>query len=164
MSLISSRCPPVFHCRPLTKEFSPTANSISRFWSKVNPYTNTPVNAVWLIVLFSVALNCIGIGSTETVVAIFNITAPALDLSYIAVIAARNIYASKIEFRPGPYVLGWMQKPLNGIAIVWVLFISVVLLFPTVRPITAANFNYAIVVGGAIALFAWGWWWAGARR
>lgn len=57
-----------------------------------------------------------------------------------------------------------MRKPLNGIAVTWVFFISVVLLFPTIRPVTAENMNYAVVVGGAIALFAWGWWWAGARK
>jgi hypothetical protein len=57
-----------------------------------------------------------------------------------------------------------MQKPLNYIATAWVFFISVVLLFPTVRPVTATNFNYAVVVGAAIAAFAWGWWFAGARR
>lgn len=135
-----------------------------RFWSRVNPQTNTPVNAVWLVVLFAIALNLIGIGSTETIVFIFNITAPALDLSYIAVIFARNFYASQITFVPGPYVLGWMQKPLNYIAIVWVVLITVVLFFPTVRPVTGGNMNYAVVVGASIAAFAWGWWFAGARR
>jgi amino acid transporter len=130
----------------------------------VNPYTNTPVNAVWLVVTFSIVLDLIGIGSTQTMVAIFNITAPALDISYATVILARNIYASHIEFRPGPYVLGWMQKPLNTTTILWVFFISVVLLFPTVRPVTPTNFNYAVVVAAAIALFSFGWWWAGARR
>lgn len=135
-----------------------------RFWSVVNPLTNTPVNAVWLVVFFAIALNCIGIGSTQTIVAIFNITAPALDLSYVAVILARNIYASQIDFRPGPFRLGWKRKPLNAIATIWVFFISAVLLFPTIRPVTADNMNYAVVVGGAIALFAWGWWWAGARK
>ncbi|KAI9745855.1 MAG: hypothetical protein M1818_000536 [Claussenomyces sp. TS43310] len=136
----------------------------SRFFSTVNIYTNTPVNSVWLVVIFTMALNCIAIGSTETIYAIFNITAPALDLSYATVILARNVYSSRIEFRPGPYVLGWMQKPLNAITIVWVSFISVVLLFPTARPVTALNFNYAVVVALAIAVFAWGWWWAGARK
>lgn len=119
---------------------------------------------MWLVVIFSIILNCIGLGSLETIVAIFNVTAPALDLSYVAVILARNIYASKIDFRPGPYVLGRFQKPVNAISVIWVFFISVVLLFPTVTPVTAANFNYAVAVGGAIAIFAWGWWWAGARK
>lgn len=130
----------------------------------MSPITNTPVNAVWLVVAFSIALNCVGFGSTTTIIAIFNITAPCLDLSYAAVIFARNIYASQNEFRPGPYVLGWKQKPLNYIAVGWVMFISTVLLFPTARPVTLGNFNYAVVVGGVIAAFAWGWWYAGADK
>lgn len=134
------------------------------FWAKVNPYTRTPVNAVWLIVFFAVALNLIGIGSTLTIIAIFNITAPALDLSYATVILARNIYSQRIEFRPGPYTLGWLQKPLNAITIVWVFFISVVLLFPTTKPVTSTNMNYAVAVGGVIAMFSLGWWYAGARK
>jgi hypothetical protein len=119
---------------------------------------------VWLIVIFSIALNLIGIGSTLTIVAIFNITAPALDMSYATVILARNIYSHRIEFRPGPYTLGRWQKPLNYITIAWVFFISVVLLFPTLRPVTATNMNYAVAVAGFIAIFSLGWWWAGARR
>ncbi|KUJ15073.1 amino acid transporter [Mollisia scopiformis] len=141
-----------------------SALPFSKFFSKVNATTRTPVNAVWLIVAFSCALNLIGIGSTLTIVAIFNITAPALDLSYATVILARNIYASRIEFRPGPYTLGRWQTPLNAVTCTWVFFISVILLFPTIRPVTATNMNYAVVVAGVIALFSLGWWWAGARK
>ncbi|CZT10709.1 probable amino acid permease 2 (AAP-2) [Rhynchosporium graminicola] len=135
----------------------------SPFFAKVNRATNTPINAVWLIVVSACCLNLIGIGSTQTIVAIFNITAPALDLSYAFVILARNYYASRITFVPGPFTLGAWQKPLNAVAVVWVFFISVVLMFPTVRPVTSTNMNYAVVVGGFIALFSFGWWWAGAR-
>lgn len=137
---------------------------LSNFWSKINLYTRTPVNAVWLIVFFSIALNLIGIGSTLTIVAIFNITAPALDMSYAVVILARNIYAHHIEFQPGPYTLGRFQKPINAVTCAWVFFISVVLLFPTVKPVTAKNMNYAVAVAGFIAVFSLGWWWAGARK
>jgi amino acid transporter len=109
------------------------------FWSKVDPNSHTPVNAVWLVVFCCVCLNLIGIGSTQTIVAVFNITAPALDLSYIAVIFARIIYSNEIKFIEGPFTLGRWGKPLNCIAICWVLFISTVLFFPPVRPITPAN-------------------------
>lgn len=136
----------------------------SKFFSKVNGTTKTPVNAVWLIVTFSCALNLIGIGSTLTIVAIFNITAPALDLSYATVILARNIYSSRIKFQPGPYTLGKWQKPLNAITCTWVFFISVILLFPTIRPVTALNMNYAVVVAAFIGVFSLVWWWAGARK
>lgn len=43
-------------------------------------------------------------------------------------------------------------------------FISVLLLFPTIRPVTATNMNYAVVVAAFIAVFSLVWWWAGARR
>ncbi|KAI9791239.1 MAG: hypothetical protein M1816_004231 [Peltula sp. TS41687] len=136
----------------------------SGFWSKVNSRTHTPVNAVWLVVMFSIILVCVGIGSTQTVVAIFSITAPALDLSYIAVILAHIVYRNRVRFIQGPYTLGRWSIPINAIAICWVCFISVVLFFPSTRPVTPYNMNYAICVAGFIALFSLSWWWIGARR
>ncbi|KAI9676819.1 MAG: hypothetical protein M1817_006658 [Caeruleum heppii] len=136
----------------------------SKFWSTINPYTHTPVNAVWLVVLFAVTLDCIGIGSTQTVVAIFNITAPALDLSYVAVIFARLVYAKRVKFIDGPFTLGRWGKPTNIVAIVWVVFISVVLFLPPIKPVTPSNMNYAICVAAFIALFSLSWWWIGARK
>jgi amino acid transporter len=126
--------------RKLPQAHSADLESCS-FWSKVNSYTHTPVNAVWLVVLFSVCLNLIGIGSTQTVVAIFNVTAPALDLSYVANILAHRVYEHKVRFIEGPYTLGKYGKYINAIAICWVCFISVVLFFPPVKPVTPANMS-----------------------
>ncbi|KAJ9201891.1 hypothetical protein DTO164E3_3329 [Paecilomyces variotii] len=135
----------------------------SHIWSKVNQYTHTPVNAVWFVVFFSVCLNCIAIGSTQTATAIFNVTAPALDLSYISVILAHQIYKKRVKFIEGPFTLGKWGTPLNLIAITWVLLISVILFFPPSKPVTAANMNYAICVAAFIAIFSLVWWWASAR-
>jgi len=136
----------------------------SKLWSNVNQYTHTPVNSVWLVVAFCTCLNLIGIGSTLTITAIFNVTAPALDISYIAVIIAHRWYKGSVVFHPGPYTMGRWSKPVNAIAVTWVIFISFVLFFPTVKPITAANMNYAICVAAFIGLFSTVWWFAGARR
>ncbi|EEP81996.1 conserved hypothetical protein [Uncinocarpus reesii 1704] len=114
----------------------------SKFFARVNQYTLTPVNAVWFVVFFSICLNLIAIGSTETATAIFNITAPALDLSYIGVILAHQIYKNKVRFIEGPFTLGKWGTPINIVAIIWVLFISVVLFFPPHKPITAKNMKY----------------------
>lgn len=101
----------------------------------------TPVNAVWLVVMCAIMLNLIAIGSTQTATAIFNITAPALDLSYVAVIFAHLYYGYKLKFvdESQQYSLGKWGKPVNIIAIIWVCFISVVLFFPTTVPITVLN-------------------------
>lgn len=101
---------------------------------------------MWLVVLFAILLNCIGIGSTQSVVAIFSITAPALDLSYIAVIFARIVYEKQVKFIEGPFTLGKYGRVINWVAIVWVLFISVVLFFPTVKPVTPSNMYAAFCV------------------
>ncbi|KAF2993128.1 hypothetical protein E8E13_000325 [Curvularia kusanoi] len=136
----------------------------SSFWSKVNTYTHTPVNAVWLVVAFCSCLDLIGIGSTLTITAIFNITAPALDISYIAVIIAHRWYEDRVVFHAGPYSMGRWSKPVNAVAVTWVVFISVVLFFPTVNPVTATNMNYAICVAAFIGLFSTVWWYSGARK
>lgn len=143
---------------------SSLADLICSFWAKVNRFTHTPVNAVWLVVAFCSCLNLIAIGSTATITAIFNVTAPALDLSYIAVIIAHRVYENRVRFIEGPFTLGRWSKPINTIAVAWVVFISVILFFPTTRPVTALNMNYAICVAGFIALFSMVWWFLGARK
>lgn len=142
----------------------------SNFFSHINKVTGTPVNAVWLVVTLCACLNLIGLGSTETITAIFNLCAPCLDLSYISVIAAHLWYSNRINFIPGPFDMDRMlkplqiSKPLNIIAISWVILISVVLFCPTSKLVTAENMNYAIVVAGFVALFSMIWWFAGARK
>ncbi|KAL4992523.1 amino acid/polyamine transporter I [Aspergillus falconensis] len=137
---------------------------LSSTLSKINPHTRTPVNAVWFVVLFSIALNCIAIGSTQTATAIFSITAPALDLSYVSVILAHQIYKHQVSFVEGPFTLGTWGSWINWVSVIWVLFISTVLFFPPHVPVTAENMNYAIFVGLFIAVFALVWWWVDARR
>jgi amino acid transporter len=128
--------------------------------------TGTPVNSVWLVVTFCACLNLIGLGSTQTITAIFNLCAPCLDLSYVAVICAHLWYSKRVNFIPGPFDLDTMLKPLkvskvlNVTAITWVIFISIVLFCPTSKPVTVGNMNYAIVVAGFVAAFSIIWWFA----
>lgn len=56
------------------------------------------------------------------------------------------------------------SKPVNAIAVTWVVFISVVLFFPIIKPVRADNMNYAICVAAFIGLFSTVWWFAGARN
>ncbi|EAA63652.1 hypothetical protein AN3081.2 [Aspergillus nidulans FGSC A4] len=145
-----------------TQQANKRTNSPSTL-SKINSYTHTPVNAVWFVVFFAIALNCIAIGSTQTATAIFSITAPALDISYVSVILAHRIYKHQVSFVEGPFTLDRWGSWINWISISWVLFISTVLFFPPHVPVTAENMNYAVFVGLFIAIFALVWWWIDAR-
>jgi amino acid transporter len=135
-----------------------------RVWSRVSQYTTTPVNAVWLVVAFCTCLNLIALGSSQTIASIFNITAPALDLSYITVVLCRRIYEHRVPFIEGPFTLGKWGPFINYTAICWVVFISVVLFFPPLKPVTAANMNYAICVAAVIAIVSMSWWFISARQ
>ena len=130
----------------------------------MNRYTQTPLYSVWAVVLFCCLLNLIALGSTQTINGIFGVTAPAMDLSYIAVIAARLFYSKKYPIAKGPFTLGRFQKPINLVAIVWTVFISIILLFPPAYPVTALNMNYAVVIAAFIATFALAWWYTGAKK
>ena len=130
----------------------------------MNRRTQTPLYSVWAVVLFCCLLNLIALGSTETINGIFGVTAPAMDLSYAAVIAARLYYDKSHPVKKGPFSLGRWQKPINIVAIAWVLFISVILLFPPTYPVTALNMNYAVAIAAFIALFALTWWYLQARK
>lgn len=130
----------------------------------MNGYTQTPLYSVWAVVIFCCILNLIALGNTQTINGIFGITAPAQDLSYIAVIAARLYYAKEHPIKYGPFTLGRWQKPINVIAIVWVIFISVILFFPPTYPVTALNMNYAVAIAGFIALFSITWWYLEAKK
>jgi amino acid transporter len=136
----------------------------SGLWSTISATTGTPVYAVWLVVGFCTVLLAIGFGSLETIVSVFSICAPALDISYIAVIVAHRVYEHRVRFVPGPYTLGRWSRPVNYVSICWVTFISVILFFPPVWPVTAKNMNYAVVVAAFVGIFSLGWWWAGARK
>ncbi|KAK4958004.1 polyamine transporter tpo5 [Elasticomyces elasticus] len=135
-----------------------------RFFKHVNTRTRTPLNSVWLVVIICSCLNLIALGNVQTISAIYNATAPALDCSYMAVVALKLWYEKELKPVKGPFNLGRWSKPINYIALTWVSIISVVLIFPPISPVTAANMNYAICVLAFIAAFALGWWYLGARR
>jgi amino acid transporter len=98
--------------------------------------------------------------------AVTSIAVIGLYISYLIPVFLRRINPS--SFHPGPWVLSKTWGPIiNWIAIVWVIFICILLMLPQVGPldsITRDTFNYApiavlVVIGGA-----WLWWVVSARK
>jgi hypothetical protein len=55
------------------------------------------------------------------------------------VILTHRLFQHRADYIEGPFTLGPWGRPINIIAITWVTFISVVLFFPSKRPVTASN-------------------------
>lgn len=134
----------------------------SKIWVKINKRTGTPLYAVWLSVACCIAINLIGLGSYAAISGVFNVCAIALDWSYCIPIACKLIWSD--NFVPGPWHLGKFSKAVNIWACTWTLFVSIIFILPTVRPVTALSMNYASAFLALIFIAATVYWWAGGRK
>jgi amino acid permease (GABA permease) len=130
-------------------------------WTQINSKTGTPLYAVWVSVFFCIAINLIGLGSYAAIAGVFNICAIALDWSYCIPIACKLMFG---KFEPGPWHMGVFSKYVNAWACLWTLFVSIIFILPTVRPVTALTMNYASVflvfILGCAAIF----WYISGRK
>ena len=104
--------------------------------------------------------------STNTPIAFFALTAVTvigLYIAYLTPVFLRRINGK--AFAPGPYKLHKTWGAVIGwIAIVWVVFICIVLMLPQYTPITRLNFNYTPIAVLAVIGFAGIWWAVSARK
>jgi amino acid permease (GABA permease) len=134
---------------------------LSRIWYKVNKKTGTPIYAVWMNTFFCIAINLIALGSQTTIDAIFNVTAIALDWSYVIPIICKMVFGL---FKPGPWHLGRWSFFINLYAAAWTTFVSIIFILPTTMPVTAINMNYAVVFFVGILVICYVYWFVRGRK
>lgn len=131
----------------------------SRWWHSINPHTKTPVNAVWLCALVAFILGLPMLESTVVFTAVTSIATIGLYISYVLPVALRITVARKTFVR-GSFHLGRFSILIGAISVLWVAFVTVIFVLPTVYPVTKDNLNYAGVAVGIVLVFTMGWWWA----
>ncbi|KAJ6543330.1 amino acid/polyamine transporter I [Mycena sp. CBHHK59/15] len=107
----------------------------SRFLYNINSFTGTPVRCVWR----PFTLGVVG--------------------QYVAnsiPITAR--YLGGQEFKRGPFHLGAFSMPVAIIAVLWMWFMTVVLMFPTAPDPVPQTMNYTVVVMGGVLFLALGYY------
>ncbi|KAJ7855017.1 amino acid permease [Mycena olivaceomarginata] len=131
-------------------------------------WTHTPLRAIWLSTIFSILPGLLDLASPAAANAIFSLTAIALDLSYIIPIFLRRVFENHpdVKFKPGPFymgpgVLGWAA---NIACISWTLFVCVIFSFPTLKPVTALNMNYASVITVGVMFLSLVWYFLHAHK
>jgi len=100
----------------------------SRFWKKLNSDTQTPVNAVWFVVVSASICGLLGFSDT----ALESLSSASITWLYIlyATPIFLRITTGRSNFIPGPFSLGRWAVPVGTIAVAWVAYIVVILLFP----------------------------------
>jgi len=134
---------------------------LSKIWTIVDKRTGTPLYAVWISVFWCITINLIALGSYTAILGIFNVTAIALDWSYVIPIMCKLIFN---KFEPGPWHMGRYSTAVNAWACIWTLFVSIVFILPTYRPVTADTMNYAIAYLAAIFVAALTYWFAVGKK
>jgi uncharacterized BrkB/YihY/UPF0761 family membrane protein len=67
-------------------------------------------------------------------------------------------------FQRGPWHLGRWSRLIGTVAVLWVAFITVLFMLPTVNPVTVKTFNYTPLAVLAVLGFAGIWWLVSARH
>jgi len=68
------------------------------------------------------------------------------------------------SFQRGPWHLGRWSYLVGTIAVIWVVFITVLFMLPTVSPIHWGNFNYTVFAVAVVLGFAWIYWAVSAKN
>ncbi len=134
----------------------------SAFWHKINKRTRTPTNAIWLAAGGAFILGLPSLWNTTAYGAVTSIAVIGLYIAYVLPTFLRLLQGD--NFNRGPWHLGKWSKPVGIIAVIWVLFISVLFMLPTKSPVTSETFNYTPVAVLVVLGFAGIWWLVSARR
>jgi len=141
----------------------------SKLWHKINKRTRTPTNGIWLAVACSWLLvaPAYWLGSA---VAYFAVTSIAVIGLYIAYVMPTFLRLKAGDaFQPGRWNLKGASRPVAMIAVIWTVFICIVLMLPQFSPgglgiKTMDALNYAPIAVGIVIGFAGLYWLFSAKN
>jgi len=124
-----------------------------------------PLNSLALVVVISILLAIIYIGSSTAFNAIISLQAMALCISYMPPITFLAIRRIMGTVEPGPFNMGRWGLTTNLLAVAYLIFVVIWMPFPQLLPVTGSNMNYAGPIIGAIILGALlDWFISGHKR
>jgi amino acid transporter len=147
-----------------------------KWWHSINKRTRTPTNAIWLAAVLAWLL-LVPAYWKGSIVAYYAVTAIGVIGLYIAyVIPVFLRLRAKSAFKPGPWTLGKWGKLIGWVAVIWVIFITIVLMLPQFNwgntdgdpatpPIKFIDvFNFTPVIVGGLFIIVGLWWVFSARK
>jgi amino acid transporter len=138
-------------------------------WHKINKRTRTPTNSIWFAVVGAWLLVAPAYwrGSAVAYFAVTSIAVVGLYIAYVTPTFLR-LRAGR-DFQAGPWNLGRWSYLVGTIAVVWTVFICIMLMMPQFSPggldIKVMDaLNYAPIAVGIVIGFAGIWWIVSARK
>lgn len=138
----------------------------SLLFRKVSGVNLIPVNAALLVVFIAAAVSCTVLGSSVAFSAITATSVICQNISYLFVLMTR-LTLGRSSFEPARWNLGHLSLPIGCFSILWITYLSIILLLPQVFPITLQTLNYSPICLGIVTFvsvigwvlpFGWGGW------
>ncbi|CAA7269392.1 unnamed protein product [Cyclocybe aegerita] len=120
------------------------APPFSRYLYRVNKWAFARVTCVWTLAFMALLLGLLSFASTAAIGAVFSLVVAGQYTAYSVPISRRFLGVQ--EIRKGPFTLGRMSKPVAATAVIFMLFIMVVFLFPASPHPDTGGLNYTVVV------------------
>src|SRR5437899_3860982 len=139
----------------------------SEFWHRINPRTRTPTNSIWFAAVGAFILGLPYLWNPVAYAAVTSIAVIGLYIAYGLPILLRLLAGER--FQRGPWNLGKWSYVVGWTAVIWVVFVVVVLMMPQFSPgglkiKTIDALNYAPIAVGAVIVLAGGWYLVSARK
>ena len=128
---------------------------LSKYLARVDKRFNVPINALILTSATAIIFGCVYLVSSSALNAILSASVVALGVSYgipiaILVLRGRSILPQERQFPLGN-ILGWI---CNIVGLIFIIFTTILFLFPPQTPVTWSNMNYTIVAFAIVFIFA----------
>ncbi|EER40032.1 amino acid permease [Histoplasma capsulatum H143] len=138
---------------------------LSKIWKKVNPYTHTPVNAVWFNCAIGILSCLLILAGNIAIGALFSIGAIASFTAFAIPIAIRILVVGD-RFRPGPWNLGKYSTPIGAAGVLFVVLMVPILCLPTTTgsELSPKDVNWTCIAYGGPMLLVTIWWFVDAHR
>ena len=123
-----------------------------------------PVRAVWFCVILALLLGLLCLIAPAAALALFSLAVAGNNLAFGLPIFCRVVWGQH-KSKPGPFYTGRFSIPIAWIAIVFLVFSTILVMFPSGGPNPApADMNYSIVICGSVWLGALAYYYIDARK
>ncbi|GJJ70856.1 hypothetical protein EMPS_03206 [Entomortierella parvispora] len=115
----------------------------SSYWTHLHPRRRTAQRISWLVTAACMsAIFPFYWGDNNAFNWIASLACVSTNLSFVIPLWLRLTKEGQLRYVPGPFSLGSFSRLLNIIAVLWLLFLSGILMLPSTLPLTRSNFNY----------------------
>lgn len=136
----------------------------SRWIRVVSSKNYVPIRAVWFCVILAAILGLLCLIAEASALALFSLAVAGNNLAWGLPIFCRVVWGNN-KFKPGPFYTGRFSKPIAWISIIFLIFSTTLVMFPSGGPDpTAEEMNYSIVICAAVWFGALAYYFIDARK